>query len=69
MTFARASSSPRPPSNRVDGPRSQRIEDRPLLGPPKPARSAERRGLLNSLGQENVGYGRWVAHIFVISDN
>jgi len=21
----------------VDGPRSQRIEDRPLLGPPKPA--------------------------------
>nr|XP_016943394.1 zinc finger CCCH domain-containing protein 13 [Drosophila suzukii] len=42
----------------VDGPRSQRIEDRPLLGPPKPARSAERRGLLNSLGQENVGYGR-----------
>ncbi|XP_041565729.1 uncharacterized protein LOC108149892 [Drosophila elegans] len=42
----------------VDGPRGQRIEDRPLLGPPKPARSAERRGLLNSLGQENVGYGR-----------
>jgi len=51
----------------VDGPRSQRIEDRPLLGPPKPARSAERRGLLNSLGQENVGYGRCVAHILVIS--
>ncbi|XP_020815491.1 zinc finger CCCH domain-containing protein 13 [Drosophila serrata] len=41
----------------IDGPR--RSEDRPLLlGPPKPARSAERRGLLNSLGQENLGFGR-----------
>ncbi|XP_022224748.2 uncharacterized protein LOC111075626 [Drosophila obscura] len=42
----------------ADGQRSQRFEDRPLTGPPKPARSAERRGLLSSLGQENVGYGR-----------
>ncbi|EDV35619.1 uncharacterized protein Dana_GF12381, isoform A [Drosophila ananassae] len=42
----------------VDGPRSQRIEDRPMMGPPKPARGADRRGLLNSLGQENLGYGR-----------
>ncbi|XP_001361534.5 uncharacterized protein blo [Drosophila pseudoobscura] len=42
----------------AEGPRGQRFEDRPLMGPPKPARSAERRGLLSSLGQENVGYGR-----------
>ncbi|SPP75212.1 uncharacterized protein LOC117579703 isoform X2 [Drosophila guanche] len=42
----------------AEGQRVQRFEDRPLMGPPKPARSAERRGLLSSLGQENVGYGR-----------
>ncbi|XP_034650781.1 zinc finger CCCH domain-containing protein 13 isoform X2 [Drosophila subobscura] len=42
----------------AEGQRGQRFEDRPLMGPPKPARSAERRGLLSSLGQENVGYGR-----------
>ncbi|KAH8277845.1 hypothetical protein KR018_008529, partial [Drosophila ironensis] len=41
----------------VDGARRHRFDDRPMMGPPKPARGAERRGLLNSLGQENLGYG------------
>lgn len=38
--------------------RAMSLERPQLLGPPKPARSAERRGLLSSAGDGGAGYGK-----------